>query len=85
MAIYIYVNTQIFLVHVDKKDPRKDPIGHLLLDAPEMLIGLLSSFVGCKLSSVVLKNNNKSTKNLIGFFTALVFGYAGYNFTKKLK
>ena len=29
-----------FLVHTDKIDPRKDPLGHLIIDAPEVLVGL---------------------------------------------
>ena len=29
-----------FLVHTDKIDPRKDPLGHLVFDAPEVLVGL---------------------------------------------
>jgi len=29
-----------FLVHTDKIDPRVNPLGHLVHDAPEVLIGL---------------------------------------------
>ena len=29
-----------FLVHTDRIDPRKDPIGHLMIDAPEVLVGI---------------------------------------------
>ena len=28
-----------YIVHMDKVDPRKDPVGHLLIDAPEVLSG----------------------------------------------
>ncbi len=30
-----------FLVHIDKADPRSDPLGHLIYDAPEILAGLV--------------------------------------------
>ena len=83
--LHIREYENIFLVHMDKRDPRKDPIGHLLCDAPEILTGLLLSFVGHKLSSIILKNNGKSSKNLIELISAVVLGYAGYDFVKKLK
>ena len=35
-----------FLVHNDKIDPRKDPMGHLVYDAPEVLIGLACAIFG---------------------------------------
>lgn len=78
-----YENT--FLVHMDKKDPRKDHIGHLLCDAPEILTGLLLSFFGGKFSSCILKNGSKNSKNLIWLISAVVLGYVGYDLVKKLK
>lgn len=33
-----------YTAHLDKIDPRKDPIGHLLIDAPEYLIPFLPAF-----------------------------------------
>ncbi|MCA9812027.1 MAG: hypothetical protein KC483_04095, partial [Nitrosarchaeum sp.] len=35
-----------FLVHTDRVDPRKDPLGHLVFDAPEVLIGLACAVFG---------------------------------------
>ena len=50
-----------FLVHTDKVDPRKDPIGHLIHDAPEVLIGLAFAVLG---GSQIAKKflNKKSNK-----------------------
>jgi len=31
-----------YIVHMDKVDPRKDPIGHLLIDAPEYLVARMA-------------------------------------------
>ena len=33
-----------YTTHLDTIDPRKDPIGHLLIDAPEYLVGLFGLF-----------------------------------------
>jgi len=76
-----------FLVHTDKADPRKDPLGHLIYDAPEILIGLASAAIGgSKIASNVLKHNNsKKAALLSGLLASLFFGYLGYSITKKIK
>ena len=35
-----------FLIHTDKVDPREDPLGHLIHDAPEFLVGLACATIG---------------------------------------
>lgn len=76
-----------FLIHSDKIDPRKDPLGHLILDAPEILIGIACSiFVGSETTKFFL-NNKKITKSSVAltFFSSIVVGYIGYVATKKIK
>ena len=75
-----------FLVHTDKVDPRKDPLGHLIHDAPEVLVGLAcAAFGGSKVASSLFKNNNKKNSVLAGLVSSIVAGYLGYSVTKKLK
>jgi len=76
-----------FLVHTDKIDPRKDPLGHLLFDAPEVLVGLaFTLFGGWKIGKLLL-NNNKSKKAALssGLLSSIITGYLGYTTTKKIK
>lgn len=76
-----------FLVHTDKIDPRKDPFGHLVYDAPESLIGIVSSIlVGSKVAKLFLKNN-KSKKSIISatITSSIIAGYIGYIASKKIK
>jgi len=76
-----------FLVHTDKIDPRKDPLGHLLFDAPEVLVGLaFALFGGWQVGKLLLKNN-KSKKSAIssGLLSSIITGYLGYTTTKKIK
>ena len=40
--LHIREYEEYYTTHMDVIDPRKDPLGHLLIDAPEYLIALLS-------------------------------------------
>ena len=84
--LHIREYSENYLVHTDKIDPRKDPIGHLVYDAPEVLIGLACAiFAG---SHTVKKPiNKKSNKSIIAstLTSSIVSGYLGYVATKKIK
>ncbi|SMH71987.1 hypothetical protein [Candidatus Nitrosotalea okcheonensis] len=80
-----------YLVHMDKVDPRKDPLGHIIQDAPEIIVGITSGLVAAKkVSSSVYKLQKnmpfvKGTSLLAGLVASVLAGYAGYTITKKLK
>ena len=76
-----------YLVHTDKVDPRKNPVGHLIFDAPEVLIGLATAAIGGKkVASQIYKNQNSTSLSLVtGFLASMALGYIGYSLTKKIK
>ncbi len=74
-----------FLVHTDKIDPRVDPVGHLVKDAPEFLVGLACGiFGGTQVAKILKKKSGKSSIPAI-LLASLIAGCAGYAVTKKLK
>ncbi len=75
-----------FLVHTDIVDPRRDPLGHLIYDAPEVLVGLAcAAFWGSKVASSLFKNSNKNNSILSGLVASILAGYLGYSVSKKIK
>ena len=76
-----------FLVHTDKVDPRLDPLGHLVKDAPEILIGLACAIFGGSHVAKIFSDKDKSKKISLasGLLSSAVTGYIGYAATKKLK
>ena len=80
-----------FTVHSDKADPRKDPFGHLLFDAQEVLVGLAGAALGGGLVGKLIYEMKKNSifrkqQSIIGGLTAsCVTGYISYYIAKKLK
>ena len=77
-----------YTVHMDKYDPRSDPIRHLVWDAPEVLIGLAGAIIGGSKVGSYLYNKNKNAKQssiFSGLITSIAIGYISYSVSKKLK
>jgi hypothetical protein len=52
-----------YTVHMDEVDPRKDPFGHLLVDAPKFSVGLMSAISIGKLVGFAFSDNNRTEDN----------------------
>lgn len=84
-----------YTVHMDTVDPLSNPLGHLLVDAPEYLAGATAAFiVGRRLGTTVYnmrKKEGKSTKYavidavLAGYIAGSAAGNLVFNMTDSLK
>lgn len=75
-----------FLVHNDRIDPRIDPVGHLVHDAPEVLIGLACAvFGGSQIAKKLYNKKSKKSTLASGLIALVISGYVGYAATKKIK
>ena len=78
-------------VHADKVDPREDPMGHLIQDAQEVLVGLAGAAIsGAAIGSYIykMKKNSPFRKQqavIGGLAASLAAGYASYKISKKIK
>ena len=90
-TIHIREYADKLTVHADKVDPRTDPLGHLIHDAQEVLIGLAGAAIsGAAIGSYIykIKKNSPFRREqaiIGGLATSLAAGYASYRITKKLK
>ncbi len=84
-----------YSVHTDTVDPSINPLGHLLVDAPEYLAGSTAAFIiGRRLGTTVYnmrKKQGKSTKDavidavLAGYIAGSAAGNLVFNMTNSLK
>jgi hypothetical protein len=76
-TLHIREYDDYYAVHRDKIDPRTDPLGHLLLDAPEYLIDILSSVCIGRLVSNAVYSRRKAEgkKHRTALCEAITAGY----------
>jgi hypothetical protein len=98
-TLHIREYENYYSVHMDKVDPRINPIGHLLKDAPEYIIcGIMASTIGLKIGTAFYKkkkieeNNNQLKALPLGIITGILAGTTTYittyylhNFIRKSK
>lgn len=80
-----------YLVHMDRINPHDDPLGHLMYDAQEVLVGITSGAIGgAKIASHIYKKSKKTKKDkqvaaAAGIVSSIAIGYVGYRLAKKAK
>jgi hypothetical protein len=65
--LHIREYNEYYTAHMDKVDPNKDALGHLLFDAPQYLVAIVAAIsLGTSLSSII-HNYNKNINRKTGF------------------
>ncbi len=84
-----------YTVHVDKVDPLRNPLGHLLVDAPEYLAGAAAALVvGRRVGAAVYNRRKKEGKSsrdaaidaaVVGYFAGSSAGSLVFNAANSIK
>lgn len=85
-----------YAVHTDKVDPRKDKLGHLIHDAPEVLVGigcgLAAGYLAYKITQEKRQNGGskdddatKKSAAAAGITTAISSASASYAIAKEIR
>jgi len=83
-----------YTVHADRVDPRRDPLGHLIRDAPEVLIGAGCGLAAGALAYAASRSIGGSSRNgsggtgrplLAAAAAAAASGYASYAAAKEIR
>ena len=84
-TLHIREYKDYLVVHMDKVDPRKDPLGHLLIDAPEYLVSafaglevakLLGTPVRAKTTRYTRRKETEEDHLVLGLKSAILIGTA---------
>ena len=68
-----------YVVHMDKVDPSKDPVGHLLIDAPEYLVATVAGLKAAKQTGDTLCTRKKGGASVLS--AACLSGIAAATFS----
>jgi hypothetical protein len=65
-----------YAIHTDKINPHKDPIGHLVADAPEYIAGAIAAVaIGKKVRDTIYKSHKiQANCNKVAAFDAMIRG-----------
>ena len=84
-----------YTVHVDRVDPLRNPLGHLLVDAPEYLAGAAAALVvGRRVGAEVYNRRKKEGRNsrdaaidaaVVGYFAGSSAGSLVFNAANSIK
>ena len=76
-----------YTVHTDRADPRRDPVGHLIHDAPEVLAGLAAGAAAGALAYLKSRASGRGRRSsaAAGAAAALSAGGLAYEGAKRLK
>ena len=87
-----------YSVHSDKINPSDDPLGHLIVDAPEYLIGMLSGITTYSIVKRKIKMNSKMSNSnldsliepnnrdqLSPYIAGIIAAYTSHTFVNSVK
>ena len=63
--LHIREYKDFYIVHMDKVDPTKDPMGHLLIDAPEYLAATIAGLKAAKQAGCTVYTEKKGNNALV--------------------
>ena len=86
-SLHIREYADHYTVHTDRADPRRDPVGHLMHDAPEVLAGLAAGAAAGALAYLKSRASGRGRRSsaAAGAAAALSAGSLAYEGAKRLK
>jgi hypothetical protein len=76
-----------FVIHMDNVDPREDPIGHLLIDAPEYLAATVAGLKAAKKAGIIACKQKRGGASVLSVacLAGTVAATSSYILTKVVK